>query len=59
MIRRHNEVRDSLRDLASLIWGKVKCEPIVKEADNTAGTPTLVADMAIRGVWMPQAESVV
>ena len=50
MTSRHNEVRDSPGDLGSLVWSKVKHEPTVKEADNTAGTPTLIADMAIRGV---------
>ena len=54
---RHNEVRDTLGDLASLIWSNVKREPIVREADNKVGTTALVADIAIRGVWMPQAEA--
>ena len=49
MIHRHNEVRDVIGDLASLIWGQVSREPIVYEA--TAGPQdTLVADLAVRGV---------
>ena len=57
MTRRHNEVRDILGDLASLIWSNVKREPIVREADNTVGTSALVVDMAIQGVWMPRAKA--
>ena len=57
VIQRHNEVRDSLGDLASLVWSQVKREPVVREADEAAGTPALIADMAVRGVWMPQAEA--
>ena len=44
-------------DLASRIWSNVKREPTLREADNKVGTTGLVADMAIRGVWMPQAEA--
>ena len=29
----------------------------MKESDNTAGAPALIADMAICGMWMPQAET--
>ena len=56
VIQWQNKVRDSLGDLASLVWSKVKLEPVVKESDNMAGTPALVADMTICGIWMPQAE---
>ena len=53
---RHNEVRDAIGDLASLVWGQVSREPIVCEA--TAGSQdTLVADLAVRGVWQPQCEA--
>ena len=48
-------MRDSLQDLASLVWSKVKQEPIIKEADMT-GIPALIADLSVHGVWMPQAE---
>ena len=29
-------------------------EPIVQEADEANGTPALIADLSIRGVWLPQ-----
>ena len=32
-------------------------EPIVKEADESSGSPALVADLSVRGVWVPQAEA--
>ena len=54
---RHNEVRDAVGDLASLVWNPVRHEPIVKEAgDDEQGA--LAADLAIRGVWEPQCEGI-
>ena len=57
VIQHHNEVRDVIRDLASLVWGQIKCEPVVKKADNKYGTQALVADLAVRGIWLPQAKA--
>lgn len=55
VIQRHNEIRDTLGDLAALAWGQVHREPIVREADSNS--PALIADLAIRGVWTPQTEA--
>jgi hypothetical protein len=55
IILRHNEIRDAVGDLASLVWKGVSKEPIVQEANDTMGKPALVADLSIRGVWQPQA----
>ena len=49
MIQRHNEVRDLLGDLASLVWSQLKREPVVNQADEAMGTPALIADMAVKG----------
>ena len=57
VIQRHNEVRDALGDLASLVWNKVRREPVVREANYVTGSNALVADLGIRGVWLPQAEA--
>ena len=57
VIRRHNEIRDAFGDLASLVWNQVRREPVVKESDIENETPALIADLAIRGVWLPQAEA--
>ena len=54
MIQRHNEVRDVLGDLASLVYKDVIGEPIVQEANDACGIPSLVADLSIRGVWQSQ-----
>ena len=32
-------------------------EPIVKEANDVSGSQALVADLAVRGVWVPQEEA--
>ena len=57
MIQRHNEVRDSIRDLSAVVWSQVKHEPVVRDADNQKGILALKADLAVRGVWLPQAEA--
>ena len=57
VIQRHNEVRDALGDLASLVWSKVRREPVVRECNYMTGSNALVADLGVRGVWLPQAEA--
>jgi len=53
--QRHSEVRDALGDLAALRYSKVVCEPIV--CDGNEVFPALIADLRVRGVWIPQAEA--
>ena len=55
--QRHNEVRDAIGDLASLVWSSVKREPIVKNSHDDDSGEVLIADLCIRGVWLPQAEA--
>ena len=55
IVQRHNEIRDAIGDLAALLWGQVKREPVVTE-DCTDGE-TLIADLGVRGVWSPQSEA--
>ena len=57
IIRRHNEVRDAIGDLSSLLWNQIKKEPVIREVDDVIGSPALIGDLAIRGVWMPQVEA--
>ena len=33
----------------------MKREPIIKEADEESHSQALIADLAVRGVWQPQA----
>ena len=54
IVQRHNEIRDAIGDLAVLLWGQVKREPVVSE-DGDDGT--LVADLGVRGVWSSQSEA--
>ena len=42
-------------DMAAMVWGQVRCEPIVSDAVVDPSGETLVADLS-RGVWLPQAE---
>ena len=51
VIQRHNEIRGALGDLASIAFRNVIKEPIVKEANIRDGTPALIADISIRGLW--------
>ena len=40
-----------------MVWGQVRCEPIVYESTIEPAGETLVADLSVRGVWLPQAEA--
>ena len=53
-IQCHNEIRDSIGDLASIVYKEVIWEPVVQEANDACGLPALIADLSIRGVWQPQ-----
>ena len=55
--QRHNEVRDAFGDLASIAWNHVVKESVVREANNASHSPALVADLSVRGVWIPQSEA--
>ena len=50
--RRHNEVRDAVGDLASLVWNPVRNEPNVKEAGHDE-QGSLVADLAVHEFGTP------
>ena len=52
--QRHNEVRDVICDLASMVWGQVIREPVVRDSIDSSNS-ALVADIGIRGVWQRQA----
>ena len=53
----YNEIRDAIGDLAAMVWGQVRREPIVYESMIEPAGETLVADLSVRGVWLPQAEA--
>jgi hypothetical protein len=55
--RRHNEVRDALADMASLVWSDVVREPVVRDASVVNDEPALIADLGVRGVWEPQTDA--
>ena len=57
VILRHIKIRDAFGDLAGLVWRDIKREPIVREANDTAGIPALVADLGVGGVWQHQADA--
>ena len=54
IVQRHNEIRDVICDLAGLVWKQIIREPIINDSSET-NEPSLVGDIAIRGVWQPQA----
>ena len=49
MIQRHNEIRDAIGDIASIVYKEVIWETVVQEADDACGVPSLIADLSIRG----------
>ena len=46
-------VRDVIGNLASVVFKEVVKEPVVQEANDAGGVPSLIADVSIRGVWQP------
>lgn len=48
IVQRHNEIRDAIGDLAALLRGHVKHEPVV--TDNCADDKTLITDLRVHGV---------
>ena len=52
----HNEIRDAIGDLASLVWGNVVHESVVCDKSSLSDG-TLFADLCVRGVWIPQSEA--
>ena len=55
IIQRHNEIRDLIHDLTSLVWKQVVREPVVQYNSSDPPRDILVADVGVRGVWQPQA----
>ena len=51
---RHNDICDAIGDLASLFWGNVVRERVVCDK-LTSSDGALVADLCVRGVWIPQS----
>ena len=56
---RHNEVRDTIGDLSSLVWKQVQKEPIVRESTiDDSTSETLIADLRVCGVWEPRVDAI-
>ena len=53
MSLRHDEIRDLLCELSSIVWNNVVREPIIQES-STNLSEGLIADLAVRGVWQRQ-----
>ena len=51
----HNEIRNALDGRAASGYQEVVREPMAY--DEIGDSPALIADLGIRGVWIPQAES--
>ena len=47
---RHNEIRDTVGDLASLLWKDVQRDPVIREYNLQDETPALIAVLVCRGV---------
>ena len=46
----HNDVRDTLGDLSSIVYKNIIREPVIQEACEVAGEPSLIADLGVRGI---------
>ena len=54
LVQRHNKLHDTTGDLATLLWGQVRSEPIVFE--DSVDDKGLVPGLGIWGVWSPQTK---
>ena len=55
--QQHNKVRDTVRDLPSLVWGWVTKVPVICESSPAdSSNVTLIADLWVHGVWQPQVD---
>ena len=50
----HNEIRDAVGDLASLVWKDVQRKPVTREYNPQDETPALIADLFCSGVYVRQ-----
>ena len=57
IVQWYNEIRNAIGYLAAIVWGQVRCEPIVSDSTIEPAGETLVADLSVRDVWLPQAEA--
>ena len=55
VVQHHNEIRNAIGDHTELAWGQVRCETVIVEARDQH-SETLIADLCVRRVWLPQAE---
>ena len=51
----HNEIRDALGDLAAFGYWEFVHKPVV--CDGIGDSPALIADLGIKGVWIPHAKA--
>ena len=51
---RHNEIRDAVGGLATLVWIDIQREPVIREYNPQSETPALFADLFCRGVFVGQ-----
>ena len=52
IIQQHNEVRNTVGNLAALVCGQVVSDPVVR--DVSVSSKALIADLNARRVWKPQ-----
>ena len=56
VVQGHNKIRDAIGDLAALAWEQARHETVVVETGDQHGE-TLIADLCVCGVCLPQAEA--
>ena len=55
MMQHHNEVCDTIYDLAAIAWGQTTKEPAIGESLENSSGVLLRTDIGVRGVWQTQA----
>ena len=48
-MQQQNKIKDTVGDLAAMVWGQVLCEPIIFDVGIDPSSETLVVDLSVRG----------
>ena len=59
VVQLHNEVHDTIYDLAAMAWRQTTKEPVIGESLENSSGALLWADIRVRGVWRTQATALV
>ena len=49
IVQQHSKIKDTVGDLAAMVWGQVLCEPIVFDTGIDPSGEIITVDLSVRG----------